>query len=131
MVSVPFVLLRPFTRRDQNDELGEPGRQDAVEPQIVAQRPYPVHEFRASKEDRPWAAEVASRSREVRGRLFLGLGHLVGWNRRHPLLSGCRRPDGEGQNTGQQDDSGFRASIVMVDHVRLPALAKVEVTQRT
>jgi hypothetical protein len=86
-MGLPFVILRPLPRRDQDGELVEPRRDAALEAQIIAHRLGAQHHLRTAQHDRERPAHgITPAGREFGGRLLLGIAQLVCRDFRHALL---------------------------------------------
>jgi len=76
---LPFVVLSPLARRDENGELVEARRDRALEAQVVAHRLGAQHHLRAAQHCRERPAHgIAPPFSELGGRLLLRVGQLVG-----------------------------------------------------
>src|ERR1700736_5562343 len=87
LVRIPFKLLRPLPRRDEDCELTDVRSELGVEPEILAHLLHPAHELRTAEQWYEGAHQSSTRARnDFRRDLLLRVCQLVCRNRRHSIL---------------------------------------------
>ena len=91
IVRVPLVVLRPVARGDQDRELAQARREDALEAQVVAHRARPVHDLGAAEQrhERPARRSALRAARNSSTACCCASRHLLRRNRRQAILGGC------------------------------------------
>src|SRR5882762_7301171 len=93
-MGIPFKLLCPLPRGDENDELADVRSELGIVPEILPHLLQPAHEIGAAKQWHEWPHESSPWTRNdfLHG-LLLDVRQLVRRNQRHSILrrfSRCR-----------------------------------------
>src|SRR5258707_8113098 len=103
IVRVPFVLLRPLARRDQDHHLVKAGTKRTLETQIVAHSFGAQHDLWAANQRNEWSPNrIATPLREFLGGFPLSVGELVHRDRRHSILRGERSGEETDEERGRE-----------------------------